>query len=65
MAQTAQRRVEMITSFCPSDTPIERNNSARSMGSNFFLETVWVGPSHWKNKLIRPSGNKSYFHSFI
>ncbi|KRT78516.1 hypothetical protein AMK59_6770 [Oryctes borbonicus] len=62
--QTANKRIEMITSFCPLDIPTEKNALDRSTAnnSNIFLETVWVGPSHWKNKRIlhsrpRYSGN--------
>lgn len=59
VGQAAQRRVEMITSFCPADIHSQKSDimhSTKLNGSNVFLETIWVGPSHWKNKLLRPSG---------
>ncbi|GJQ86745.1 hypothetical protein Trydic_g5544, partial [Trypoxylus dichotomus] len=52
--QAAHKRIEMIRSFCPSDIPAERSEFTHSTinNSTIFLETVWVGPSHWKNKRI-------------
>ncbi|KRT84448.1 hypothetical protein AMK59_1054, partial [Oryctes borbonicus] len=47
------KKIEIITSLSPRSAFVEN-----LISPNPLLDTIWMGPSHWKNKLVRLSGSK-------